>query len=459
MTQIFLSYRRADSDVIAGRIRDRLALAYGDKSVFMDIDNIPFGADFRSHIKDTLLGGDVLIAIVGPKWLGRDETGRSRLDEESDPVRLELEAALDRRLPVIPVLVHGAKMPEATELPPSLKDFAFFNAATVDVGRDFHPHLERLIRSINPLLKRTPLRRYGWWAAVAALLLVAGVAGVFLFRIASGPPPQVSKDSGTRDNEKPIAQPSESWLVFRTLGVSDLRATANDANKKGYQLRTINGYRLDGSERYAMLWARENRGSVRGGWDFDSTAHQKRHDELAAAGFRPLFISAYESSSGVRYSDVWLQARGADWIVHREMSADALRAAVDEMAKKGLQPVHVYGYAANGRSQFIAIFERRQDEPNVVTIDMPGPDTQKVLDSHIKQNYRPKSISGYRIGTDDYLTTLWEKGRAVSTNFGVTEKNLDAALTQRKQQGLHLTYLSVYAGLGGLRHNLIWEKP
>jgi hypothetical protein len=458
MTQIFLSYRRADSDVIAGRIRDRLALTYGDKSVFMDIDNIPYGADFRSHIKDTLLGGDVLIAIVGPKWLGRDEAGRSRLDEESDPVRLELEAALDRRLPVIPVLVHGAKMPEATELPPSLKDFAFFNAATVDAGRDFHPHLERLIRSINPLLKRTALRRYGWWAAAAALLLVAAVAGAFLFRAAS-PPIQVSKDVGTRDNEKPIAQPSDPWLIFRTLGVNDLRATTNDVSKKGYQLRSINGYRLDGSERYAMLWVRENKGRVRGGWDFESAAYQKRHDELAASGFRPLFISAYESSSGVRYSDVWIQARGVDWIVHREMSADALRAAVSEMAKKGLHPVHVYGYAADGRSQFIAIFERQQGESNIVSIDMPGPDTQKVLDSHVKQDYRPKSISGYRIGGSDYLTTLWAKGRAASSNFGLTEKNLDAALTQRKQQGLHLTYLSVYAGLGGLRHNLIWERP
>jgi hypothetical protein len=459
MTQIFLSYRRADSDVIAGRIRDRLARAYGDKSVFMDIDNIPFGVDFRSHIKATLFDGDVLLAVVGPKWLGRDETGRSRLAEETDPVRLELEAALERKLPIIPVLVHGAKMPEAGELPPSLQDFAFFNAATVDAGRDFHPHLERLIRSINPLLKSSPLRRYGLWAAAAALLLVAMAGGVFLFGTASAPRVQVSKDTSIDKSSPPIVEPSEPWLVFRSLDITELRATSNDVSKKGYQLRNINGYVLDGSERYAMLWSHESKGAVRGGWDFNSTGFQKRHDELAALGFRPLFISAHESTGGIRYADVWRQGRAADWTVRREMSADELRAAVSEMAKRGLHPVHVYGYAANGRSQFIAIFERQTGESNTISIDTPASDTGKDWDSHIKQGNRPKSISGYRIGGGDYLTTLWERGRVLSTQFGVTEKNLDATVTQRKKQGLHLTYLSVYAGSGGLRHNLIWEKP
>jgi hypothetical protein len=183
MTKIFLSYRRADSDVIVGRIRDRLANTYGEKSVFMDVDNIPFGVDFRSHVKESLLHGDLLIAVVGPNWLGRDEHGRSRLEEEADPVRLELEAALERKMPIIPVLVHGAKMPVAKELPPSLNDFAFFNAANVDVGRDFHPHLERLIRTINPLLKRSSLRRPAVWAAGLLVLLLTGAAAFFL-----GPP-------------------------------------------------------------------------------------------------------------------------------------------------------------------------------------------------------------------------------------------------------------------------------
>ena len=70
MPRITISYRRADSDAIAGRIRDRLARHYGDRAVFMDIDNIPFGIDFREHIKGELASNDMLVAVVGPKWLG-----------------------------------------------------------------------------------------------------------------------------------------------------------------------------------------------------------------------------------------------------------------------------------------------------------------------------------------------------------------------------------------------------
>src|SRR5438105_2184501 len=68
MAKIVISYRRSDSDAIAGRIRDRLASHFGEDSLFMDIDNIPFGTDFRQHIKSALLSSDVVIVVVGPKW-------------------------------------------------------------------------------------------------------------------------------------------------------------------------------------------------------------------------------------------------------------------------------------------------------------------------------------------------------------------------------------------------------
>src|SRR5579862_6125194 len=70
MPRIAISYRRADSSAIAGRICDALLAQYGKESVFMDIDDIPFGIDFRSHIQDVLQRTEVLIAVIGPNWLG-----------------------------------------------------------------------------------------------------------------------------------------------------------------------------------------------------------------------------------------------------------------------------------------------------------------------------------------------------------------------------------------------------
>jgi hypothetical protein len=153
MAKIILSYRRSDSDAIAGRIRDKLVSHYGDDSVFMDIDSIPFGLDFREHVKNALLENDILIAVIGPKWMGPDVNNRSRINEETDPVRIEVETALKRNIPVVPVLVGGASMPLPAELPDGLKDLPFRNAAQIDAGRDFHQHMERLIRSMDRILE------------------------------------------------------------------------------------------------------------------------------------------------------------------------------------------------------------------------------------------------------------------------------------------------------------------
>ena len=155
MPHIIISYRRADSDAIAGRIRDRLANHFGENSVFMDIDSIPFGTDFRQYIQEALAQNDILVAVIGPKWLGPGKDGHLRIAEETDPVRIELETALKKGSPVIPVLVGGATMPTPSELPASLIDLSYRNAAEVDAGRDFHQHMDRLIRSMDHILERT----------------------------------------------------------------------------------------------------------------------------------------------------------------------------------------------------------------------------------------------------------------------------------------------------------------
>jgi hypothetical protein len=132
-------------------MRDRLVNHFGSDSVYMDIDSVPFGVDFREHIKEALLQNDVLVAVIGPNWLGQTNNN-NRIFDETDAVRIEIETALQNRIPVVPVLVAGATMPRVAELPDSIKDLAFRNAATVDGGRDFHPHMERLIRSMGQLL-------------------------------------------------------------------------------------------------------------------------------------------------------------------------------------------------------------------------------------------------------------------------------------------------------------------
>ena len=159
MPRITISYRRDDSLDITGRIFDRLAGHFGREAVFRDIDSIPPGADFRRHIDQVLDESDIILAIVGPRWIGPDNE-QLRLASPADPVRLEIETALRKDKPLIPVLVSRAVMPHPDVLPASIHDFVYRNAVQVDSGQDFDVHVGRLIRAIERLLRidkeRTP---------------------------------------------------------------------------------------------------------------------------------------------------------------------------------------------------------------------------------------------------------------------------------------------------------------
>jgi hypothetical protein len=152
MPRITISYRRDDSLDITGRIFDRLAGHFGREAVFRDIDSIPPGADFRRHIERVLDDSDIILAIVGPRWIGPDNE-QLRLASPADPVRLEIETALRKYKPLIPVLVARAVMPHPDVLPDSLRDFVYRNAVQVDSGQDFDVHVGRLIRAIERLLR------------------------------------------------------------------------------------------------------------------------------------------------------------------------------------------------------------------------------------------------------------------------------------------------------------------
>jgi hypothetical protein len=150
--KIAISYRRSDSTAIAGRVVDRLIAHYGPDSAFFDFDDIPYGADFRSYIRDSLTASDILLALVGPDWSGKSDGAVARIMEPDDPVRVEIEIALEHALPIIPVLIGSAHMPKRSELPPGIISFASLNAAPLDIGRDFHNHMERLLGTTDAML-------------------------------------------------------------------------------------------------------------------------------------------------------------------------------------------------------------------------------------------------------------------------------------------------------------------
>ena len=138
---IFISYRREETASYAGRLYDRLADRFGEGQIFMDVDSILPGVDFSQAIAQAVGSCRVLLAIIGRSWLAAaDQKGRRRIDDPQDLVRLEIEAALDRNVLVIPVLVDGAVMPTSGDLPDNIHKLSRRNALRVDnesFRRDF----------------------------------------------------------------------------------------------------------------------------------------------------------------------------------------------------------------------------------------------------------------------------------------------------------------------------------
>ncbi|TXH67423.1 MAG: toll/interleukin-1 receptor domain-containing protein [Thiothrix sp.] len=214
MPRIFISYRRDDSGYIAGMLAERLEDVFGPDSVFIDVDAIPLGVDFREYLNQAVAKSELMLALIGNDWLTvKNAQGLRRLDDPADFVRIEIEAALKRSIPVVPVLLEQARMPLEAELPPSLQSLAFRNAAEIRSGRDLNYHIEQLIRGIKT--------QYAVADGAAAIAQTASIR----------PPPRLETETAKQTKlepndtqaKKPL-KPAVLWLVF--LGIAALAGLA-----------------------------------------------------------------------------------------------------------------------------------------------------------------------------------------------------------------------------------------
>ena len=185
MAGIFVSYRRDDSRDIAGRLVDRLRQVYAVEQLFLDIDAIPAGTNFEAVLADRLQACDVLLAVIGPQWMNaKDASGKRRLDEPSDYVRREIAAALQRNdVRVIPLLVSGAEMPRAENLPDDLKPLVARQNYQLRYER-FNADADDLIAQLVTVVRPTRKRPFGRWAIAFGAIAALVAAGV-IYRFAT----------------------------------------------------------------------------------------------------------------------------------------------------------------------------------------------------------------------------------------------------------------------------------
>ncbi|MEM9091196.1 MAG: toll/interleukin-1 receptor domain-containing protein [Cyanobacteria bacterium P01_F01_bin.53] len=150
---IFISYRRSDSGSVTGRIYDRLVSEFGRARVFKDVDSIPLGTAFAEELDAAVSECAVVLVVIGKTWVTVTEPdGTRRLDNPDDFVRIEVESALKRDIPVIPLLVSDAPMPKPEELPICLRSLTGKNGTAVGDDPRFHSDMGRVIKGLRSLL-------------------------------------------------------------------------------------------------------------------------------------------------------------------------------------------------------------------------------------------------------------------------------------------------------------------
>ena len=152
---IFISYRRAESETFTGRMYDRLITDFGKDRVFRDIDSLPVGKPFPAALEEAIARANVALILIGPTWASCSTSdGSKRLFEPEDHVRREVEKALSAGIPVIPILLQGARMPDTNDLPPTIHPLRILQGLNVRSDPDFHKDMDRLIANLKPLLKQ-----------------------------------------------------------------------------------------------------------------------------------------------------------------------------------------------------------------------------------------------------------------------------------------------------------------
>lgn len=188
--RIFINYRRDDAVGVAGRLGDSLNRYFGDGRVFRDVEGIDAGANFEDVLQHTAQAADAMIVLIGPRWLGiTDAQGRARLHQAEDWVAREIASALERRIPVYPVLVENAQMPRAEELPEPLKPLVRHNALSISDHR-WVADVTRLAKVVAIDIPGSAAERMlqvaQWLISLALVLSVSGTAGLLAWNLGQG---------------------------------------------------------------------------------------------------------------------------------------------------------------------------------------------------------------------------------------------------------------------------------
>ncbi len=300
--KVFLSYRRSDVGGYAGRLNDVLVQHLGAKNVFHDVSTIAPGRDFADVIQRALDDCDAALAVIGPGWSATTPEGTSRLQHADDYVRLELATSLNHGLPVVPVLLGGAKLPPPEELPEDVRLLTRRQAVVLH-DETWHQDVDGLLRSLRGEVEgpvEQPNRRKRVVAALGVGVAVLAGAALAVSQLSGEP-------SGGSFGEVVAAcvTPGETWTSLPLNARATVEAPV-ESGMLAYTVRTARWREIEpGRWQITLGTSLENRTQTEmyhGDWLYESLlVGQRPFDKTCFSPFPDLAIPGAVSDALIGY--------------------------------------------------------------------------------------------------------------------------------------------------------------
>jgi hypothetical protein len=230
-----------------------------------------------------------------------------------------------------------------------------------------------------------------------------------------------------------------AWEARHGLTAADYQSTFNTLVGKGYRLKCVSGYELNGQARYAAIWDQSKGPAWEAHHGLTAAQYQTTFNELLAKGYRLELVSGYGVGGQALYAGIWEQSPGPAWEGSHGLDATTYKNTFDQLQSQGYRLRWVSGYVVNGTDYYAAIWDKSPGGPWQARNRMSASDYVNESDSFAKQGYRPVCVSGYSFGGNDYYAALWEHPSGVPTvsHAGMPSSTYQTVFNQMQAQGYH----------------------
>lgn len=252
-----------------------------------------------------------------------------------------------------------------------------------------------------------------------------------------------------------------AWQARHGLTAAQYQETFDSLVFQGYRLIDVNGYSINGIDRYAAIWEQSPGPDWQARHGLTSSEHQALFTSLTAQGYRPVVVSGYETGGSARYASLWQIIDGAEWVARHGITPSQLQVEYDALTPQGYHPIDICGYNVGGQVYFAAIWDRSPIEAWVARHGLTPEEYQSQFNFWVNQGYTLWRVSGYEAGGTDYYAAIWFKGPTITwrSRHGLTSTAYQTEFDAVLHRGFHPVKVNGYSLRGQERYAAIWHNP